>query len=783
MIERIIKFIVENGGKLLLLSGALVLISIPFLLKVRIDASADVWYPSQHDPDRIFLEKTYQDFESGWSIAVIVHHDRIFSPATLAKIQKLTARIEEMPAVDYVLSITNANVVKSSGDEITVSNRSENIPESDEEIEEFKNDILSNPLYARSIVSEDLKTTAISVMFDEVRHPQEAIRETIRAIKKVVADDAGPEKMYIGGPRAMSSTIYDMTVRDLSTYGPMAFAIIVVILFLYFFNVPLVATAVAAVSMAVGFTFAGMAAFKVPLTPLGTIIPIIIATQAMSYFIRLFSEYSRQRACESQPKAAVGQALRHTLAPISLAALTTAIGFYSLSPVDITEVRRFGQWLAMGMLVLFAVVAFFVPPVLTRLFPRPRVGSQSPDEKSLGALGRFAMFFTRHRVVLSLVAGAACVAGALGMSRLNVESNLYLFFRGGTPIRQAIDVIRDNLKGSMPIDVFITGPEKNSIEDPNVLKAMERLETLTDERPYVGTTISIVDYLKLMNRALHADEPAYDVLPDDKGETARYLFAYSVADPQKILDRYIDYDHRIARMSVRTGLVNCSDLIPSARSIERQCRDLMPSNVVCKATGELLLACMASDKLARGILTGFTQAALAIFVIMLVIFRSFKIGIVAMIPNLVPILFVLGFMGFAGIPFNGVTSIMACITIGITVDDTIHFIVRFLRELKKTDHYRIREDANAPRITDEQMRALANTCRHEGRPIVMTAAIVALGFAVLMFSQFVPTAMLGMLLALAMIVGAFCELVILPALLASIRIGKPGSGVNIQHHS
>jgi predicted RND superfamily exporter protein len=753
--ERLIKFIVENGKLLLLLSCLLVLVSIPFIFKVRIDPTVATFYPPKSDPDRIFLEKTYRDFESGWGIVIIINHDKIFSSPTLKKIQTLTSQIEGMTAVDYVLSITNANIVKSSGDEIRVSNRSDSIPKSAEEIEQFKNDILNNPLYTKSLVSGDLKTTAISVLFDETRFSHLTIGKTVEDIQRITNDYAGPEKVYVGGLKAVTAASYDMLVKDLSTLLPLCLLIMVAILFIYFFNWRLIMVSVISVLIAVGFTYAIMALFNVPISLLGVTIPGIITALALSYLIRLFSEYSRQRASESQPKVVVGRTLNHVLTPIFLATITTAIGFYSISPVDIVSVRQFGLLLAVGVLLLFVVIALFVSPVLVYLFPRTRTQREAPSNLSGNRLGRFSMFFTRHRLVLLFITVTISATSVIGITKLNVESNFFDYFRSSSPIMKTVGIMRDKLKNSTSIDVFIEGTEKGSIEDPEVLRAIEELQTFTNNLPYVGKTISIVDYIKQMNTVLHDGDPAYDALPNDKEEIARYLFAYSVADPQKILDRYIDYDHKNTRMSIGTSFESSKELLEFKRLIENQCEKLLPPSVTWRVTGEFVLIAIASNKLSRGILIGFTQAGLAIFVIMLLLFRSFKIGIAAMIPNLLPILVVLGFMGYIGIPFNAATSIVVCIALGIAVDDTIHFLVRFFNELKNTK---------------DQTLAISNTCNHEGRPIIKTAIILALGFAILVFSQFIPIAMFGILIALAMIIGALCELTILPALLASMRI-------------
>jgi predicted RND superfamily exporter protein len=359
--------------------------------------------------------------------------------------------------------------------------------------------------------------------------------------------------------------------------------------------------------------------------------------------------------------------------------------------------------------------------------------------------------------------------GIIGIFRLHVETNVIEYFHPSAPFRQAVEIISERLQGTAPIDIIIEGSKAGDIEDPKLLKSIEKMQSSLGRHPAFGKSTSVVDYLKLINKAMHNNDQSHYVLPQTKEEVSQYLLVYSLADDQKTLDQYMDYDYRIARIRVRTGATSSSGVIELKDFIEQQAEGIFPPNIKWKVTGDQILSAESAQHLSHGILYSFSLAMIIISIIMMLLFRSVKMGAVAMIPNMLPIIFVLGVMGWGGIEFNIGTSIVVCVAIGIAVDDTIHFLVRYFYELKQTNHYLIRA-LTGVKITDGQKQAIWTTLDHVRRPITLTSVAIFLGFGVLGFSQFVPIEWFGILTALTMIFCLLCDLFILPVLLSSISI-------------
>jgi len=375
----------------------------------------------------------------------------------------------------------------------------------------------------------------------------------------------------------------------------------------------------------------------------------------------------------------------------------------------------------------------------------------------------------RRRVVIFILTGIATAISLIGVHKLDVDTDVYKYFRQSSPFSVSTKMIGRLFKGVVSLNLVIEGVKEGAFEDPSILRSIEMFQEYADKLPEVGKTVSMVDYLKMINRTLHNNDPDYYVLPKTKEDVAQYLLVYSIADPEKTLNQYVDYERRSAKVLLRTAVPRTTAIINLGRQIEEECNKLFPPEISCKVTSSAYLTSEASQKIAHGIFVSFASAGVAITVVMFFLFRSFKMALISMIPNVLPIAFILGIMGWFGIQFNMGTSIVICMAIGISVDDTITYLVRYFYELKLTNHYLIRKTTGV-RITEAQIETIHTASRHVARPIVVTAIAVCLGFIILSFSQFVPVMWYGILTTLTMIISAVFELVILPPLLASISI-------------
>jgi len=680
----------------------------------------------------------------------------------------LTSKISEHPVVDRVLSLSTANIIKGTDENIYIQNILDNTPRTKPEIARFRNEVLENPLYVGDLITKDGKTTLINVFINK-NYPEGVLRDTIDQIQELALSEAGPEQIYIHGLPAITSSIYRMLITDLSTYIPLTIIIVTIILLINFRSWWCVLISLTFISMPVVWTYALMAFFNVPIYMFTAFIPLVIAALGISYGVHMFTEYFRQRTQESNSREIIRRTVRNIMLAIWLSVITTAIGFASLSLVNVVAVRELSVFLVIGSLSLLLLMTFFVPSILFYVRPKPYFFLFPEELLPKKPSYRFIDLIVRYRLQIMFCAALIMVPGIFGAMRLDVDTDLNQIFKAEAPISKATTAITERLHGTTGISVIIEAQSEGALEEPALLKAIESLQSFLNHQPSVGKTTSAVDYLKIMNKAFHDGNPYYDALPKARDEISQYLLMYSLADPLKMLDRYMDYSRKIGKISFRSSLTGSSSLMKLKQLIEKRCTELFPSSVSCNVTSDPLLIASTAQIVSRGVLFSFGLAASAISIIMFLLFRSFKIGVMAMIPNLLPLLSILALMGWTGIDFNLGTSLIVCVAIGIAVDNTIHFLVRFFHELKLTNHYLIRRQTNL-KITADQIKSLRITFNRLKRPIILTSVAIFCGFSALAFSQFVPIILFGTLTALTMVFCLFYDLILLPAMLASVSI-------------
>ncbi len=768
MINLLVTFIIRHNKWLLAATAVMVVTFSPAFAHIHIGRSYVGFFPPKSDPEHIFLDRVGQEFGGDNDAIIAIVHDSIFAAETLERIRTVTQEIEQLPAVQTVLSLTNANIIKSEHDELYFRNISEHMPTSREEVVQFRQDIMDNPLYVDSLISRDGETTLI-IAAVERDGPQEILTSSIQRIRSLAAEWHGPEEAYADGIASLSTEIFEMVSSDLKIYLPLTLVFVVGILFIVFRSGWSVLLPLLSIVIAIVCTYSIMAMVDIRISALTAMLPPIIAALGISYSIHLFAGYFRQKSMESDSRGAMEKTLKNILLAIWLSAITTAIGFASLTLVNVTAVRQLGFFLVSGVMFVLLLITFFVPAASIRLFDRRGAMKEKPRPAPRRFRSALGDIFRRYRAHVVIVTIVLVVLSIVGFFRIDVETDPYHYFRAKAPMKHAMDVIAKRLRSIANISIIIESPRESGIEDYELLKSIEELQNILNQQPTVGKTISVVDYLKLVNKSMHDNDPAYYVLPRSGEEIAQYLLVYSLADAQRTLDEYIDLEHRMARIEVRTSLTSSAAILNFRNFIDEQCARLFGSDISWKATGEPILVGITAQTVLRGIIMSFGLAATAISVIMVLLFRSVKMGLVAMVPNILPLVFILGFMGWANIQFNVATSLVVCVAIGIAVDDTIHFLVRYFYELKKTNHYLIRSITGV-KITDGQRQAIATTMGFVSRPIVMTSIAIFLGFIVLGFSQFIPMSWFGILTAITMVYCLLCDLIILPVLLTSISL-------------
>lgn len=729
---------------------------------IQLDSSIESLLPEE-DPEKEYYEEVRRLYGSDEIIVVGLVADTVYRPETLKKIARITEKIREMPEVKSVASLTNAqDVIKSVAEDTLLIPE---IPGTEEGWEALKGRIAEHPVYLKNLVSPDGRAAAINVTFLESITDEEFRRRGLDArIREILAGEEGPERLYYTGLPRFKVHMVDSMRQDLKYFLPLVLLCIVVVMFASFRSVR--GVVLPALASLVGLTWTlGIIVLAGSRLSLGSItLPPLLLVLGTVYSLHVVAEYYELARPGSQVREVVLETLRKTGMPVLITALTTALGFASLVVNRIVSIREMGLFSSLGILFAFLLAVTLVPALLCLLpLPKRRAEQFSPLlSAALQSISRMDMKYRRPILLAGIV---TAVLAAWQIPSIIVDSNFQSFFRKQDPIRQASDAINEHLAGSSAFYVTIDGEERGIIKKWDTLRRIKDLQLYIDSLPGIEKTISLVDYCEMLDRGIQA-VPPLEGMGEESGGHPETTFWQNPSQLDGVLQLVFLNAKSISGVAnhpvfsrtniiARTSLSRASDVAATVEKIQEFAARTFPPELTVRATGELILHTRTSGDIVRGQIQSLGLAAGIIFIVMSAMFLSFRIGLIAMVPNVFPILVFFGLMGASGAVLSLSTNIIAAIVLGIAVDDTIHLMTRLSAQV---------------RATADREEALLHTFSTVGKPVFYTSAILFLGFLTLCVSSFVPIREFGLLAATSMVVALAADVVLLPAILSTTRI-------------
>ncbi len=731
---------------------------------VRVEGGLENLLPAG-DPEVAYYAEVRQVFGSDDVGVVGVRADDVLAPATLEKIARVTDALARIEGVERVLSLTNA--VDPAADVFAPPRLLPHIPPSAEEIAALRQKLATTPLYRRNLVAEDFRGAAINVFFKPLTDAQYADLGIDARIAAVLAAAGGPERFYYTGAAHVKQAAVTLMRRDLGRFTPWALGVVVLVLGLSFRTKRGVLLPLLAVLVALLWTL-GILVLAGRAITIGTfVLPPLLLVVGSSYAIHVMARYYEQVDAGVARTELVVRAFERVGLPLTISALITAIGFGALMVNRIPAIWELGCFAVVGVLCLLVTCLLVLPAALASL-PAERRGPRSGPRavvRWLAALGR--VVYGSRRAVFATAGAVACLA-LLGAWRIRVDADFLQAFSPRSEVRQANEIINREIVGSNPFYIVVEGEEPGLLRRWEVLKAIRDLERFVETLPGITSSISLVDYLELLESGL-SRAGAGDLVVDDQGRLVpaptppsfwedprglEPLLAMVSASPATFR-AVVTPDFRRANILVRTSLSGSRQIEETLARIRAYIAEHFPARIPVRLTGSLVLLTGTTSDIVAGQIESLALALGTIFAVMALMFLSVKIGAVAILPNVLPIVIFFGVMGWLGIQLNFGTSLIAAISLGLAVDATVHYMARFNLELKgETD----------------QLAAIRRALETVGVPIVFTTAALCLGFLVFALSSFVPIQDFGVLAGVTMAASLGTNLVVLPALLATTKI-------------
>ena len=716
----------------------------------KIDNDLTAWF-SKTDPVYQEYQRFQDEFGGTRNLIVALQaptQERLFSRDGFAALQAISDDIARVQAVDRVSSLATATIIDArpsadGGDDVLdvrvlTDDLATRTPA------EVGARALADDIVRGDLVSDDGTVAAVIVFFNErtIDGVRAAVLDQIRGI--LAARVPGDFRVLINGSIEISETYNRITLANQATFTPPILALTLLAIYFMFRSWRRTLLTMFAVLVSILWTLGLYDVCGFTYNVLSSMIVPLIVVLAIADDVHIVQHYDEARRGGSAKEAFIST-VSHLTAPLLGASGTTALGMVSLATSNVVAVREFGVGSAIGIMVDFAISLVLVPTLLGWL--RPETAPPPQETWFKGPLRSVArLSIRRARTVLGWSVLVTAIAGA-GLIFLHVDTNHINFFSKSHPLSQSAAVIDSRLGGIYTFQVLLEA-DAESLDKPDALARMDRLETELRQLPFVRKVTGLADYVKRVHHELGDGQgPA---VPAGAETIAQELLVFGLADQGRAeLARVAASDFSKTQITVKLASMSSDlvfDQIHTADGLAAAAFAGTPIRPTVTGSGRLFST--LDHYLVVSQISSFATAFVTVFGVIFLIFRSWRFGLLSVIPNLFPVLAIFGVMGWMNISLNVATIMLASVALGVVDDDTIHFISRYRHE---TAH---------GLSTDE---AIEVAMMHEGRASLTTALINSCAFGVLALSDYKPTAWFGGLLALTMVVAFLAEIFILPA--------------------
>lgn len=688
------------------------------------------------------------------SIGVVAPESQtdLFTSETLTVIHELTEFLETRPEVTQVRSLSKYEYTHSDGGMLATDDLVEDF-QSPTDLDEAREIIQGEPLALGSLITEDLRhTRVVARVRYEVGSSQKKM-SLMKSVREFIAEKEFAERdypLYLSGQPVFTEQFEVLTKRDQAWINPTMAVLMIVILFISFRSVTgmLMPWAVIGTGIVLVTGIQGLLVWPHSVVESALVPALIIIGVGIS--VHVLVEFYHFRAKQLPPPQAAEEAIFHLWVPAFYTALTTAAGFLALGVTELVPVRQFAWLGAIGAMMLFLVAMTLMPALLSFIKPFSAKTRRVVETGKVSQLTSKLPAFTRnYRKPITLL-GAGLLAISLWLiPNIEVDSNFITYFKQDNPTRSDLNYFDRVYNGIQNIDLVIDSGEEGGIHSPELLQQVDQLQAWLEAQPETGAANSLVDFHKQINQALHYDDPDWYRLPDSREMAAQFLLLYDNTGPDEDLTDAKDFYEQYLRVSIPIANMRSSETDQFLSRVQDHI-DVEHPDLNVDMTGSLVMYNAQDIYINQGMYRSFMVALVIIGLSFIVLFRSLKYGLIALIPSVVPILMTGSLLVLLDIPLNLGTMIVGAMTIGIAVDDAIHVMNRYLL---------------ARRTGSNTHQAVTRAMTESGRAVVFTSIVLVSGFSVMLLGSFIPYIYTGMFAATIMALALLGDLIFLPALL------------------
>jgi hydrophobe/amphiphile efflux-3 (HAE3) family protein len=731
---------------IIIVSVGISILSLLLFPRLEINPDLDSYLP-EHSENIINTRKLDSIFGSGEMIMVLLKGEDVVNPATLERFDALTNELSNLEGIDRCISPFDAQEISTVDGFIQMEPILDNIPSDAEACELLKSKIKANRMASRFFAVDDFSVVSIVLLTDS----QYSDDLLIKGIQDVIKNHPGEEEVLLGGMPYIRYSISQSINHDLAILLPVAILLMVVMLYISFKEWKGIFMPFIIVIMSMMLSFGVMALLGWQISLITVLLPIMLIAIANDYgihMITLYQELARGNESLSMVQICI-RIYKDLKRPIIITGLTTIGGILGLLTHKMIPAAQIGLLAAIGIGFSLILSIWFLPAMLS--YYKPVKKPAGPNKKKISAdrwLRGISRMVTTHPRQIILVSALVGILGMAGIFFIRIDTNIEGYFLGRSETSRAIKLINDKLGGSQFISILFEG----DVLSPEILNRMDSYEQELLKDPVVGSVNSPVTLVKELSKGFYYEnEAGYNQIPTTTNEIYQSIEIFSMAGNENTVEQFLDYNYENSRLliSLTDGGNN-----EGKRLLKKMQEMTKEDPNVAFIAGSSLTKIELADMVIKGQIRSLILAMVVIFILITIIFKSHRAGLLSVIPLSLAILVLFGMMGFFGITLDIATALISSIMIGVGIDYTIHFLWRFKKErLKGAEHG----------------EAAYISLTTAGRGIIINALSVIVGFLALTLSNFAPLRFFGGLVVISITTCLISALVLVPAIVILVK--------------
>lgn len=719
------------------------------------------------DPDMIDFMNFKELFgEDGSILAIGIRDSSVFKTTNFNRLKFLSDEIAGMPGITNVLSIpTLPRMVKDTANKKFVIEPIFNeIPDNQHQLDSLLKIVMTQKLYTGQLINVDNGMILMLVSYDRnVLNSDKRIGLTqdIMDAGDLFSEHTGI-KLYYAGMPFIRSVIAGKVKDELEMFLLFSALITAFIMLLFFRSWMAVVFPMIIIAVIVTWVLGTLVLFDYRITLLTGLIPSVIVVIGIPNSIYLINKYHHEFLIHGDKM----RAIKTVTQKIGLVTLitngTTAVGFGVLMFTDITILRQFGIIASINIMATFVVSIILMPSVFSYL---PAPTDKQLKHLSFAPLGGVLDFFDwvvqKRRYVVFTVTGLAVVFAIIGVYKVHSVSFMVDDIPEKSQVKQDLRYFESNFSGMMPLEIVVDTHKKRGVTNLRNLKKIDEFEKFLAAQPDISKPVSITTFIKAARQAFFGGNPARYALPKNNNEK-NFILGYlkNETDNSGLLKSFVDSTGQKIRISLKIKDIGSKKMDSLVNRVIRPKQDeiFSKSKLTASITGTTLLFIKGNSYLINNLKQSFVLAFFVISIIMGLLFANFRMIILSLIPNIIPLAITAGIMGYFGIALKPSTAIIFSIAFGISVDYAIHFLAKYRQELF-TNNFRVRD-------------AVSKSLHETGTSMIYTSIVLFAGFVIFTASDFGGTVALGFLTSITLFISMFTNLLVLPSLLITFDSGK-----------